>query len=344
MLRTSAIVLALLLGGCTFELQRSERPVGEPAPPEAAPSAAPLEFLWSEVAPAPLSRFEGQSAVVGGKLYVFGGYTDGSILPKSYEANVYDPETDTWGKLADMPVPITHAGIAAHEGVIYLAGGVVGSVDPSQVEKHPASIEVWAYDTNADSWSPMVVLPEARGAGALAVVGDTLHYLGGTNTDRESALTDHFTLKLGEIADWQEAEPMRHGRNHLAAVVLDEKIYVIGGQTGHNKSLVTQDAVERYDPSTGAWEELAPLPHGIGHISNSTFVLNNQIVVVGGETSAFGTYTDEVWVYDPKADAWTESTSFPLVQNSMMGGVIGETLYLTGGSARTLQTFKGALR
>lgn len=344
----AVLALVLLLGGCTFELQRFEQPADDagPSDEEAAPSepgtsALPVQLVWSEVAAAPLSRFEGQSAVVEGKLYVFGGYTDGSVIPKSFEANVYDPETDTWGKLADMPLPMTHAGTAVHEGVVYFAGGVVGSVDPKQEQKLPASLEVWAYDTKTDEWAPRVVLPEARGAGALAVVGDTLHYLGGTTEDRETALTDHLTLKLGEVADWKVAEPMKQGRNHLTAVVLGGKIYAIGGQTGHNESLVTQAAVERFDPETGDWQDVSPLPHGIGHISNSTFVLNGKIVVVGGETTAYGTYTDEVWVYDPAADRWTQSTSLPLEQSSMMGGVIGETLYLTGGSARTLQTFKG---
>lgn len=346
MRRTSvSLALMLLLGGCTFELQRFEQPTEPPAGPvEAAPVSEPVQIGWSEVAEAPLARFEGQSAVVGGKLYVFGGYTDDSVIPKSYAASVYDPASDTWEKLADMPRPITHAGTAVHGSSVYLVGGVVGSVNPGSEEKLSASDEVWTYNTIADEWSPLVILPEARGAGALAVVGDTLHYLGGTHLDRESALMDHFTLKLSGVHDWEPAPPMKQGRNHLAAVVIGEKIYAIGGQTGHNESLVTQSAVEMYDPGAGVWQERASLPHGIGHISNSTFVVNGKIVVVGGETSNFGTYTDEVWVYDPVANSWTESTSFPLEQNSMMGGVIGETLYLTGGSARTLQTFRGALQ
>ena len=40
--------------------------------------------------------------------------------------NVYDPDADTWTKIADMPRPITAAGTAADGNTVWLAGGFVG--------------------------------------------------------------------------------------------------------------------------------------------------------------------------------------------------------------------------
>lgn len=351
-MRTSwLLILALMLSACTFELQRVDDPAQEdtPEPVEDDASSTPstnassLTITWSEVEDALVSRFEGQSAVVDGLLYVFGGYTDGSIIPKSFEGEFYDPEADMWVALPFMPRPLTHAGTAVHESSIYFAGGVVGSENPDEEQKIPATDEVWRFDTHTWEWSAMPALPEPRGAGTLATMGDTLHFVGGTTEDRETALTDHFTLDLKNPTAWVEAPPMKAGRNHLASVVLDGKIYVVGGQTGHNETLTTQATVEVYDPEVGDWQEVAPLPHGLGHITNSTFAVGGKIVVVGGETSAYGSYTDEVWVYDPGTDRWTSSTPFPLEQASMMGGVVDETIYLMGGTARNTQTFSGSV-
>lgn len=90
--RLSASLLALL-AVCTFELSPS-RPLDDPVPSEdtgddSVPgSDVAFSIDWTEVADAPLARFEGQSAVVNGKLYVFGGYTDGSVIPKSFAVDV----------------------------------------------------------------------------------------------------------------------------------------------------------------------------------------------------------------------------------------------------------------
>ena len=66
--------------------------------------------------------------------------------------------------------------------------------------------------------------------------------------------------------------------------------------------------MQAYDPEFDGWYEVAPLPTGLGHISNSTFELGAQLVVVGGETD-YGVYTAEVLIYDPATDAWTNATS-----------------------------------
>ena len=206
------LVLLTVLAACTFELSPTAppEPVDEPLPGdsedrgERAPEGdVALTIDWLEVADAPLVRFEGQSAVVGGKLYVFGGYTDGSVIPKSLEADVYDPVANTWERLPDMPRPITHAGISAHGADIYFAGGVVGSDDPdADQRKISATTEVWRFDTESGEWSSMPPLPEPRGAGALALLDDTLHFFGGTGEDRFQEIGDHWALPLDGSDAW----------------------------------------------------------------------------------------------------------------------------------------------
>ena len=197
----SAFALLVLLSACTIELSPavptddvpSEDIGGDDVPGEGGggddepTSEVGTAIDWTEGADAPLARFEGQSAVVGDKLYIFGGYTDGSVIPKTFEVDVYDPATDTWEQLPDMPRPMTHAGTVADGAFIYFAGGVVGSDDPKgKSQKIPATTEVWRFGTESEEWSVMPPLPEPRGAGALALLDDTLHFFGGTGENRFS--------------------------------------------------------------------------------------------------------------------------------------------------------------
>lgn len=344
----SIFFLLVALAGCTFEL--TPTPPQEDAVPEETEDAPPGDAVdaqtpisWEAVADAPLARIEGQSAVVGGELYVFGGYTDDSIIPKSLEMHVYNPAADLWERMPDTPRPLTHAGTAVHGKDIYVAGGVVGSKDPEKPEKLPATTEVWRFSTEYFEWVEMPPLPEPRGAGALVVLNDALHFFGGTGMDRSQEVADHWVLALDEPDEWVSVAPLPNPRNHLAGVVVDGIIYAVGGQHGHNETLRTQSSVQAYDAEFDGWYDVAPLPTGLGHISHSTFVVDGKIVIVGGETTGFGIYTDAVLIYDPATDTWTNATSFPTSENSMMGGVIGKDIFISGGSDLSTRTLKGTL-
>ncbi len=344
--RTLSASLLILLAACTFELSPGGPP-DEPVPSDdVGDDGTPggdtaFSIEWTEVADAPLTRFEGQSAVVRDKLYVFGGYTDGSVMPKSFEADVYDPASNTWERLPDMPRPITHAGTTAHGTNIYLAGGVVGSKDPEQLEKISATTEVWRFNTKTLEWSPMPPLPEPRGAGALVALNDTLHFFGGTGLDRAQEVGDHWALSLDGSSEWRPLAPLPNPRNHLAGLVVGGVIYAVGGQHGHNETLKTQRSVHAYDAAADSWYDVAPLPIGLGHISNSTFALGDKIMVVGGETTGYGVFTNEVLVYDPASDAWANATPLPTAENSLVGGAIGNDVFIAGGSERSARTLKG---
>ena len=52
----------------------------------------PLE--WKKGTPSPFARVESPTAVVDGKIYLFGGFTDD--LGAANELDVYDPAGDSW--------------------------------------------------------------------------------------------------------------------------------------------------------------------------------------------------------------------------------------------------------
>ncbi|MFC5846884.1 malectin domain-containing carbohydrate-binding protein, partial [Deinococcus petrolearius] len=290
------------------------------------PAAVPVS--WATRAGALLAVSEAQGAAVGNKLYVFGGFD--KDLQTTARAQVYDLTTNTWAAVADMPEQITHGAVAVDGQTIYLAGGFVG--------RHPGpqTANVWKYDVAGDRWTAGPPLPRAVGAGALVRLGRDLHFFGGTERDlgntqiyrRDSP--DHWVLTLG-TSTWRAAAPLPEPRNHLAGVVLGNSIYALGGQHLGDEEEGNRQTVERYDPATDTWTEVAGLPRAVGHINASAVAWQGRIVVVAGVTGHSAEIAD-VNEYDPATGRWTALTPLPAARQSPVAGVLGDQLVVTGGS------------
>ena len=175
-------------------------------------------------------------------------------------------------------------------------------------------------------------MPQARGAGALVLLDGKLHFLGGTDIDRTTALTDHWVLDLADGGgSGPPAAPVPVARNHVAAVTVGGMIYVIGGQTGHDETAIMQTEVYAYDPATDTWTERAPLPRLRSHITEATVVWNGRIIVLGGE-DAHTSMVSEVNEYDPVTNTWSMLDPLPAARNSGVAGVIGNQIYYTMGA------------
>jgi len=85
-----------------------------------AVAAAP-PAQWRSGAPVPVPRTEVSAAAVGGRIVVVAGFTaDGS---NSGRADTYDPRTDSWTRLPDLPSTVDHASAAGWRGRMLVVGG-----------------------------------------------------------------------------------------------------------------------------------------------------------------------------------------------------------------------------
>jgi N-acetylneuraminic acid mutarotase len=111
--------------------------------------------------------------MVGGKVYVFGGYL--SFAGQTPIVQAYDPATDAWGQdRASMNVARwDHAGVALN-GKVYAIGGVNQTAGGFAVQN-----AVEEYDPGTDSWTLKAPLPTAR-TGLVAVAsGGRIYAIGG---------------------------------------------------------------------------------------------------------------------------------------------------------------------
>jgi N-acetylneuraminic acid mutarotase len=282
---------------------------------------------WKPAAASPIARFEGPGVVIGGKLYVFGGFHDAD-LHASPRVDVYDPEADQWRRLTDMPVAVTHLTPALDGNTVWFAGGFQGD------HPGPSVAGVWKYDVANDSWSAGPPLPQPRGSGALVRAGRALHFFGGFAEDRDSTPGDHWALDLDAPAPaWRERAALPDARGHLSGIEHEGLIYAIGGQHGHDEEATDVTSAHVYDPRTDRWRAIAPLPTPRSHFEASTFVWNGRIVMAGGRNNQGSREAESLAaMYDPKSDRWTDLPSLP---KPLLGPVlqpIGNRLILTTGS------------
>ena len=287
---------------------------------------------WTEGHAAPSTKMEAQSAAIGGKLYVFGGFAGtnkDTMSPVEPRVSVYDPRTDSWSRAADMPIDVTHCNAVVVDGTVWLAGGYRGP--------HPGVpiANVLRYDVAADAWSEGPPLPVPTAAGTLVLVDRTLHYIGGF-LDRDTTVDSHWALAVDGGTTWERRAPLPVARGHLASAVVGGRIYAIGGQQRHDTDPVDLDVVHAYDPARDAWTAVAHLLTPRSHFEAATFVHDGRIVIVGGRNNARWRPLNRVALanvttYDPATDTWTELPALPMALMSACAQVIDGRLIVTNG-------------
>jgi len=105
----------------------------------------------------PVGRGHLSGAVLNGVIYAIGGQLGHDLNPMDLDlVDAYDPSTNTWHPVANLPEPRSHAEASTyvHDGRIFVAGG-----RNNRPGGAPALDTVVAYDPVTDSWSSSFPLP-----------------------------------------------------------------------------------------------------------------------------------------------------------------------------------------
>ncbi len=298
-------------------------------------SGAGLAFTYTPIAPMPFGTNEAESVVLGDQLYIFGGFdTTKATFTPTNRAWRYDPAANKWTALPPMPNNgITHSGIAT-DGVryIYYAGGSASADNATQ--QVFGTVDAWRYDTVTGTYTALPDMPEARSAGGLGYVAGKLYYFGGNNLTRTVDGSETWMLDLtGGATSWVSEASLPDPRNHVGFATMNGQIYAVGGQYGSD-SRTAQGALDRYDPASNTWTVLPSMPLPRGHVMDSTFVLDGDLVVAGGWTAS--NVSAAVLAYDPVANSWSAWPNLPEARTSTtVKGISGGRFVFCCGSAGT---------
>jgi hypothetical protein len=268
---------------------------------------------WVEKAPLPRGAMGIAVAVSGGYLYAFGGrdYTYNNLATTSR----YDPVSDTWAPMAEMPAPRNWAGAAEAGGYMYVVNGSEGGGPLNTV---------FRYDVAGNSWTVMTPTVGSTYGPAVVSLNGEVYRIGGL--DPGGVFTSSVeVLGRGFVA------PLPEGRSWASAVAMGGYIYVAGG----NGKMGFSTKTYRYDPATDSWSDgaIADLPEPKGF--SAAGALDGRFVVAGGGTKgSYGT----VWAWDAQTDTWESMPSLLYPRFNMPGGVVGGVMHVVGGINDQLPT------
>jgi len=246
----------------------------------------PAVDRWTTKASMPLGLHHVGIGVVGGRLYIIGGYKQSGLSVWGPVATVYtyDPVTDTWSERAPMPTARGALSVTVHDGKLYAIGGYEGRANSAAVE---------AYDPVRNSWSVRAPLPTPRDHLATTTAAGKLYAIGGRLKGDY-----HRNLSVTEVYDplsdkWSKAPDLPTARSGITAAEAGGRVYVFGGEGADG----TFRENEVYDPARDSWLAMAPMPtarHGLG-----SAVVDGRIHVIGGGPTPGGSFSNLNEVYLP---------------------------------------------
>jgi len=125
---------------------------------------------------------------------------------------------------------------------------------------------------------------------------------------------------------WSQGATILTPRVEITASNIGDDIYVIGGL---DKSGNTLDVVEVYNVKNNSWKSVAHLPQGLNHPAAASY--DGKIYVVGGFISTEWIPTNQLFIYDPIKNQWTEGNPMPTPRGALNALFVNGTLYAIGG-------------
>ena len=123
---------------------------------------------------------------------------------------------------------------------------------------------------------------------------------------------------------WHVLAPLPTARTGFAAIAYENQVYTIGGETADG----VKGTLERYDPTTDTWIELAQKPMGVTDINAAA--IGGKIYVPGGRRAS-GDVTDTLEIYDPRNNTWEKGSPLPVAMSAYAMASFEGQLYLFGG-------------
>ncbi len=222
---------------------------------------------------------------VTGVQFKLDGSPLGAVVTSSPYSVTWDTTTATGGNHTLTAVASDAAGNSTTSTPVTVTVSNVAANDPSVV----------------GSWGPVVAWPEVSIHAALTNTGKILTWQGDFSQEGQQYLLDPTTGSYIQVPN-AGVDIFCAGQ----AVLADGRIAVIGGTATSGGLGLT--AVTAFNPSTNAWQNLAPMKYPRWYPTGTTLGDGRVLVTSGSNTSA----TDIVPIperYDPPTNTWTSLTT-----------------------------------
>ena len=267
--------------------------------------------IWATAMTGPPARYRAGGVSDGTYIYVFGGGTSaGTLLNDLWR---WDPASQTWTQLANMPTGKQNIQGAYWNGKIYVPGGFT--------TVHITENAI--YDIASNTWSTGAPLPATQ-TGTNVAFNNKIYNFGGNPGPQT-------TTTIYDIAanTWSSGAPMPVATTYGRAAAAGSFAYYAGGI-----STVTTNAVYRYDFVANTWTTVAPLQTARTSEELMTSPDGLKLYAVMGGDSTFFTGVPQavsVEIYDIAGNSWSYGNPVVTTAAAAAGGLAGGKAMVQGG-------------
>ncbi|XP_018320287.1 kelch-like protein 26 [Agrilus planipennis] len=208
-----------VVGGCFNQsLQEDIHPFGF--------KYSPRYNKWTTMAPMQIERCRFSLNVVGNKLYAVGGVSELEDITNEMSAcECYDPHSDSWHNIPSLPEHKTqHAGATYEkEDLLFVSGGMDRDIVVSTM---------YCYNSITSTWRTCSPMLTPRADHAMLCLKHKLYVCGGwmeESDTRARILIDSIDAYNILEDSWEVVTRIPTPRYHAGIVIVDNKIYFIGG-------------------------------------------------------------------------------------------------------------------
>jgi N-acetylneuraminic acid mutarotase len=255
-----------------------------------------VSFHWTKSTPFREATSGYAAGVIQGKFVIAGGtYWEGTAnhwKKKVFSSATYlfDPTTQEWQRLANLPVPLGYPASAAVDNRLFVLGGYNG---------HNANREIFTLtkEGNEYVWKTFGKLPFDRIFGKAVTIGKDIYLVGGsTQFEPLDAIGTCCTSKTATNSllvfnlarperGWRELAPYPGATRWLFSAEGDGKaIWMFGGryQANPKDPLQLYPEVLRYSPVDAKWKLMTYLPIDLWGTSSVTAVFaDGRMLLIG---------------------------------------------------------------
>ena len=291
-------------------------------------SFVPQAQSWKKLSPKNETEVRGENAfvAVGDLFYLLGGR-------KKETMYTYNPKTNEWNKVANVPMEMHHFQAVAFNNELYVLGALTGDYP------HETPIaNIYIYNPKQNQWRKGAEIPanRLRGSAGVTVYQNKIYLVCGIQDghwDGHVTWLDEYDPKTDK---WRQLPDAPHARDHVQAAIIDNQLVMAGGRLSSQKIgkvlELTVPEVDVYDFKKGTWRSLPAAQNIPTQRAGCTSVtLGNQVLVIGGESTQLLAH-NQTEAFDVKTNSWQTLDSLRTGRHGTQALVYKNKVYICGGA------------
>ena len=272
---------------------------------------------WKELAPLPVGLDVHTAVLLGGNVYVGGGFEGRSLDDywDSYRLDVYNLSTNQWNP--PITTPYCNYSMAVLDNKLIIVGGLLKDY----------AIAKKILVLNVEQWRDYSEMPTAR-CHATAVGYHSMLILAGGTIRVEDKWTVVPTTELLDTTNgcWYICNSLPSPHKQLKATVMNDKLYLLGGFDKDCKQspqvfVASLDTLPTHQLN---WQSAPNTPW----CASTPVVLYKKLLTIGGQQKC---YTSEVCIFNASTGQWKILTNIPAARSNPAAVGVANNILVIGG-------------